>query len=65
MCVEIISMAQHARPNVSVHSEFRRPSAASWSSFAVITPGAALGIRLGAGRLPLPVEMPACSGESK
>ena len=49
MCAEIISIAQHASPNVSVQSELLLPIAASSSSLAVITPGAALFIRLAAG----------------
>ena len=62
--VEIISMAQQARPKVSVQSEFLRAMAASWSILAVMTPGTPLGSEFGAGRLPIPSETSPRSGES-
>ncbi len=42
MYVDIISMAQHASPKVSGHSEFFLASASRSSSGAVMTPGAPL-----------------------
>ena len=52
MYVDIISIAQHASPNVSGHSEFLRASASRSSIRAVTTPGVAL--RYGAAGATLP-----------
>ena len=55
MYVEIISIAQHARPNVRGHREDFRAIAINRSEFAVITPGTAERWNgLGAGVLPRP-----------
>ena len=50
----IISMAQHAKPNESVQSEFLRASAKSSSDFAVSALGRTRSNTLSAGELPMP-----------